>query len=756
MRKRNNSDDKHQISPKQSAGVQSSGKQLPDAQGSDKEGYDAITTDGVAFRPRARILQLLGDQLIGTSRLAVFELVKNAYDADAKKVIVTLEGLDSGDTCIIVEDNGDGMSEDIINNIWLVPAHDHRENQRKSLKRTRLNRLPLGEKGLGRFAVHKLGDRIELVTRASKQKECVVIIDWSELIEQQFLSDAKVKVKTREPEVFKGAKTGTRITITKLRESNWSRGEVRRLLRQITSISSPFSKRSDVFKTELVVPDHPEWVSGIPDVEVLLKRAPWEFGFEFKDGLISWEYKFKGVPGLKLEPRVVNKRYEKLKINEERDIDSFGVDQSKKDKSSKPKKVVADSSITAGIGPVSGRFYVFDRESEVLNRLGDRSLVQSVLNENGGVRVYRDGIRVYNYGEPGDDWLGLDLGRVNAPGKNISRNIIIGAVDLKLDESTLLAEKTNREGFVENSAYRRLRQIVLGVLSDLATERKIDKDKIRVLTGKGQDVELTNIMQPLQSLRKAAKKHNVSKVFDPLIDKAEKNYIEMRETMLRAGISGIGLAIVFHEIEHGVRLLHNSIESGRKPELVQFQAKELVRVLDGFSELLRKGDRNNYSLKSLLKKARDINRVRFRSHQVKLICPALEDDFADVTSNFNFGLLLGALNNILDNAFYWLRVRWSDETDSFERTIYLNIDNDFADGPAIIIADNGPGLQDDPEKLRSPFFSRRPDGMGIGLYYTNMAMEINNGRLIFPANDEIELPDGIDGAVLALVFEKGD
>ena len=99
------------------------------------------------FRPRARILQLLGDELIGSPRLAVFELVKNAYDADAEIVRVVLNDIEQPDASIVVEDDGDGMSLEIIRDIWLVPGHDHRARQRKAAKRTKLNRLPLGRKG---------------------------------------------------------------------------------------------------------------------------------------------------------------------------------------------------------------------------------------------------------------------------------------------------------------------------------------------------------------------------------------------------------------------------------------------------------------------------------------------------------------------------------------------------------------------------------------------------------------------------------
>lgn len=478
------------------------------------------------FRPRARLLQLLGDQLIGTPRLAVFELVKNAYDADAQKVTVTLSGIDTPNPVITVEDNGDGMSLETIRDIWLVPAHDHREIQRKEQRRTRLNRLPLGEKGVGRFAVHKLGDCIELVTRAERGLECVASINWGDLIEKPFLSDAEVTVHTRIPQVFTKGKTGTRITITHLRETTWTRGEVRRLLRQITSISSPFSDRSDNFEAVLEVPDHPEWVDGVPDVDALISRAPWYFWFKFQNGILEWKYEFRGVTGIKLAPRRLSRTNEQLLIVPERDIDSYGENQGVK--TTRPKRVTADAKITDGIGPVGGEFFVFDRDREILNKLGDSLLVQNFLDESGGVRVYRDSIRVYNYGEPGDDWLGLDLRRVNTPTRNISRNIIIGAVDLSLEASGGLTEKTNREGFVENDAYRRLKQVVLGALAKFEVERKIDKDNIRAITGSGHDPEVEKIAQPLAELRNIAKKHHLSGEIEPLIDKAEKNYNEMR------------------------------------------------------------------------------------------------------------------------------------------------------------------------------------------------------------------------------------
>ena len=123
-----------------------------------------------------------------------------------------------------------------------------------------------------------------------------------------------VRVVARDPVVFRGGNTGTRITISELRERKWTRGDVRRLQRQITSIVSPFTSRSDHFEARLEAPGHDDWVTGVPDVEVLLKRAPWEFQFIFVNGLLDWRYSFRGVTGIDVERRSLRKAREPLLI----------------------------------------------------------------------------------------------------------------------------------------------------------------------------------------------------------------------------------------------------------------------------------------------------------------------------------------------------------------------------------------------------------------------------------------------------------
>src|SRR5947209_12844253 len=256
----------------------------------------------VPFRPRARLLQLLGDELIGNPRLAVFELVKNSYDACARKVEVQLGGLGTGSPWIEVQDDGEGMTFETLRDVWLVPGHDHRKIAREEGRRSWCGRLPLGEKGLGRFAAHKLGDEIRLVSRAAGQPECLVKINWSELTKGDgFLSDAPVEIRTREPEIFTGTRTGTLLHIGSLRPPAWTRGEVRRLHRQITSICSPF-ETPEGFSVELVVPVMEHWIKDVPDVQGILALAPWHFRFSFDGKNYEWQYEFHPI-GLKLDKR---------------------------------------------------------------------------------------------------------------------------------------------------------------------------------------------------------------------------------------------------------------------------------------------------------------------------------------------------------------------------------------------------------------------------------------------------------------------
>src|SRR5438874_1908707 len=117
----------------------------------------------LTLRPRARLLRTLGDELISSETVAVVELVKNSYDADATRVVVRFcPPLAPGQGALEIIDNGHGMSLETIRSTWMEPATLHKRHSTRSEAR---GRRVLGEKGIGRFAASRLADFLEVTTR---------------------------------------------------------------------------------------------------------------------------------------------------------------------------------------------------------------------------------------------------------------------------------------------------------------------------------------------------------------------------------------------------------------------------------------------------------------------------------------------------------------------------------------------------------------------------------------------------------------
>ena len=115
-------------------------------------------TETLPFRPRARLLRLLGDELIRDPNIAIFELVKNSYDADATYSQVSMLHVSDPNTGrIVVEDDGTGMNWETITKVWMEPGTDFRLRQRESnaARSPKYGRLPMGEKGVGRFSLRQ-------------------------------------------------------------------------------------------------------------------------------------------------------------------------------------------------------------------------------------------------------------------------------------------------------------------------------------------------------------------------------------------------------------------------------------------------------------------------------------------------------------------------------------------------------------------------------------------------------------------------
>ena len=244
------------------------------------------------FKPRAQILLQLGEQLIKNENIAILELVKNAYDADAKKVVVNMRSIDSKDIGYIeIHDDGCGMSIDIIRDIWMEPGNSHKKGVVERKERSELGRLPIGEKGIGRFGVHKLGKVIELVSKMEGRQEVALNIDWGIFENAEYLSDVNINIQERKAEIFKDGKTGTYIRIRNL-STNWTRGMLRNLHRSLTALNSPFDSNQS-FKVVLKT-DKLEWLEGLISFKDIKEYALFECDMKLeKNEITKFEYNFR-------------------------------------------------------------------------------------------------------------------------------------------------------------------------------------------------------------------------------------------------------------------------------------------------------------------------------------------------------------------------------------------------------------------------------------------------------------------------------
>ena len=695
-------------------------------------------SEALIFRPRARLILQLGEQLIRNESIALLELIKNAYDADASRVKVIMKNLTTPDKgLIIIEDDGLGMTEDIIKNVWMEPGSDYKENLfKKGIRTPRYGRLPLGEKGIGRFAAHKLGDVIDLITRAENHPEIVLHIDWTVFKKNKYLEEIPVNLIKRNPKVFRNI-TGTRIEIRRLRNP-WTRGMLREVYRSILSFTSPFDT-PESFEIEFET-NHQEWIKDLLSMEDIKEFALFRFKCKLEGNRITkFHYEFTPWPSMKkVRGRVVDEtdQYMKKKLllydgKEEINLDRYR------------------------IGPVVFEGFIFDLDPRILSLgIPDQKTLREYLKMNGGIRIYRDAVRVYDYGEPGNDWLDLGTRRVNQPTKRISNNIIVAAVHLSREKSTGLIEKTNREGFIENDAFRELKRALLYCLNQIEELRFVDKDVIRTVYGlksikepvSGEISELRHLIE-----KKIENKQLKGDIFRYL-DRIENQYKEMREILLRGAGAGLTLSVVIHEIEKIIKELIKTVKKGDEIERTKSLVEHLSKLVEGYSIIIKKSRTSDWSVKKLIDQAIFNMEFRFEAHRIEIIKAYSKK--RDIYIRCARNLIINSIINIMDNSIWWLEYKYKQQR--FQKKIYVDISEDaIEDHVSVIIADNGPGLTLPPEEVTRPFVSAKPDGMGLGLHIVDEIMKAHGGFLKFPDPEEVEVPEDFrNGAIVLLAFKR--
>lgn len=708
----------------------------------------------VKFKPRARLLLQLGDQLIKNESIALVELVKNSYDADAKFINIYMENVDDLENgVIIIEDDGYGMSAEIVENVWLEPGSDFKSQKIKNLEVSpKYKRLPIGEKGIGRFGVHKLGNIIEMTTKSENSHEVFVKIDWNTLEKYKYLDEVPITIIEREkPELFKNGKVGTSILISNLRKK-WEKSTAREVKRSITALASPFEE-NDSFKPSFEILDKPEWFEGLLKWEDIQDYSLNKFEIILKGNKIEkFEYNFVPWPTMtKLNPRIV-------------EVENPLIDNFRTLKYSKEYEALAGQEINLDkkgveIGSIRFEGYVFDRDAFILKMgLSDKSGFNKYLNSNGGVKVFRDKLRVYDYGEPENDWLELNHRRFQQPAKRISNNLIIGAVSLDRKTSSKLVEKTNREGFVENEAYQAFRASILHTIGLVEILRSEDKSKLKKYYG--PTPKSSPVMATLEEAKKFVEKKiknekdktQILKYFN----KIESDYKLLNENLLKAAGAGLSMSIVIHEIEKITYEVSKVLKKEKVSERILKLVQHLSSLIDGYAEIIRKSDQLNVDISQIIDQSLFNIEYRLNSHKID-VNKAYENYNGTRKVKIAKSLIIGSIMNVIDNSIYWLEqkdFKAKENKELYQKKIFINIVEDHK-YIYLIIADNGTGFLIPTDNIVEPFVSAKSGGMGLGLHIVSEIIEAQKGRLIFPDIGDFEIPNEYQkGATIAFEFRK--
>lgn len=216
----------------------------------------------LSFRVSAGLKNIIGRDLISDKYIAIFELVKNSYDAGAYKVDISFVTTDAGQNQIIISDNGCGMTYTDIVEKWLFVAYSEKkpQNRKKTSFRDEIKREVAGAKGVGRFSCDRLGALLTLITKTESETSAnKVEVNWSkfELDDTQEFMSIPVQYSTIEA-LPSGFSKGTTLIVDALRES-WSRDDLLRLKRSLMKLISPDANKGELpFDIELIVPSEQE------------------------------------------------------------------------------------------------------------------------------------------------------------------------------------------------------------------------------------------------------------------------------------------------------------------------------------------------------------------------------------------------------------------------------------------------------------------------------------------------------------------
>ena len=597
------------------------------------------------FDISAAVIRQLGEELVTDEVTAIMELVKNAYDADADWVMVEVNTeekfsdssvyyKDSVPGYIAISDNGFGMSEKDIRDKWMKISLSFKKKFKIDGQTTPKGRTPLGEKGVGRLSTQKLGDRLEMFTgKKGKSSGHHVAFDWSEFTDDVSLTAVPLHLA----ETKKSSnQEGTNLIINHLRDAQkWEGSAWDKFRGQISQMVFPF-KEKRVFDVYLKLNGKTEDLDELS--ERVRKNSVSSYSFNVTEDklILKGEVKLRKLAGATGEDAAQfyeshiaadfgknffnfltdakeNKKHHFPGLNyvgKNGILFNFTIEKSLATDISKLSWVIDDDvqpeTLTlAHPGPFNGEIDdFFFKDSDAINQAFDSlSEFKRIVQNQVGIRVFRDGFGIKPYGIDGQDWLKLSQGSTSGGSLyGLRPGNVIGYVAIKARENKNLREKTDREGFMDSpysQNFNRFVAEIVGSINDVleSTRRSYNDYRSKLAQESGNITSMTDSFTRLKSTSEKAKKstkkaQSTRKQLNSLktqasIQASKKNVGQQEKALLQEVMQMLDLAS--QSLEDVEALLSEAKTLDKHVEYLQPQVEGLQEQLSDFSELAALG-----------------------------------------------------------------------------------------------------------------------------------------------------------------------
>jgi signal transduction histidine kinase len=511
--------------------------------------------NGVSFSVDAGIINRLGKELVGRAETAVSELVKNSYDADANEVILDFINSDEIGGTLKIIDDGEGMSlNQLVNGFMRLSSTDKLHNPISSKYR----RQKAGRKGIGRFATQRLGAKLTIITKTEASATAIKLeVDWN----KYQIDTELVEIINPISEISVNFKKGTHLIISELRES-WNEPQIKRVFRYVTDLLQPdfLSDRSN-------------------ELNIASNNTDDYFNVNC--------YKTVGndiVPIANIDKMLFNNA---LGIIEGYVMNDRGICELKSTRF-EIDDIIDITGTYHFINDVHFKVYYFIYNYEwyegYLPKM-EYHRINDFADQNGGIRLYRNGFRVLPYGEKGNDWLNIEKTSLKTQDKAyvpFSNNNFFGFVEIIDREGKTFEETSSREGLIENQPLEQLIDFVSNALR--AATLRINSARYREKSSKATGSNTDN--RPQNDKRTTEEKlldlKGSSSATDQVIDEAILKLEEIGMLRVLAGI-GLNIAEFTHEIRQFIPSFNGSINYLMHQNLSKDVNESLLNLKENFN-----------------------------------------------------------------------------------------------------------------------------------------------------------------------------